>query len=55
MPREIGTIWKEGRWWKTQMAAGILTSRTLKQAKVFAEWAEERVAFCSWWNSGEPG
>jgi hypothetical protein len=36
MRREIGTVWKDGRWWKIQMHAGIETRKTLQEAKTLA-------------------
>jgi len=37
MKRELGEIWKEGRFWKVQFPKGILTYKTKKWAKKAAE------------------
>jgi len=47
MTREIGTIWrvssrKDDRWWKIQMPRGIHATKTLREAKLFAESAMNR-------------
>ena len=33
---EIGTVWKEGRWWQVQMPFGVMTTKILREAKDFA-------------------